>query len=229
MISREAFEFFRDHGGGVVGERALGALHLARAEAYASDQRWRFEWSDDQDADLSWCECADGRVKHHHEVLWCCLRDADGKVLESLGGIVDADRAYGRVIEAELASEAYAKIAAEEKERARIDERRAGYIRMLAHQLDREGWARVDRVLLPRVDSWNSNEGRKAMRWAYLRDSLIWAFEELRRGHALYANRGLVQAAGYAGEVLHDSITSDAFHALKNDIEDILRDKGLAR
>lgn len=41
-----------------------------------------------------------------HSVEWARLEDEDGNTLASLGGIVDADSAYRRVIEAELASEA---------------------------------------------------------------------------------------------------------------------------
>ena len=47
-----------------------------------------------------------------HEVLGCVLRDRQGNVLESLWGIVDADRAYGEEIEAQLAEEATLSIRA---------------------------------------------------------------------------------------------------------------------
>lgn len=106
MVSNNRYRFFRQHAGGTVGRNAETAYHLARAEEYAADRGWRFDWEPDQDPDLSWCACADGKVSHSHEVLICTLRDSAGKVLASLGGIVDADRNYGRVIEAELASEA---------------------------------------------------------------------------------------------------------------------------
>lgn len=110
MISREAYEFFRNINGSV-GRHAEAGLHLARAEAYASEHDWTVEWQGEDDVDLSWCECQakvrDARAsKHDHEVLCAVLKDAHGKVLGSLGNIVDADHAYTRLVEAELASEA---------------------------------------------------------------------------------------------------------------------------
>jgi hypothetical protein len=45
----------------------------------------------------------------HHEVLWCALKDEDGEILDSLGGIIDPHSGpghYWRVVQAELASDA---------------------------------------------------------------------------------------------------------------------------
>lgn len=41
-----------------------------------------------------------------HSVQWAALRDEDDNILATLGGIVDADEDYQRVVAAELASEA---------------------------------------------------------------------------------------------------------------------------
>lgn len=99
-----AYRFFFEHAGYVVGQRAQCALALARAEQHARDNDWTGDWVDDDCADLSWMSDEDQRQPH--EVLGCILRDPSGHVLGSLWGITDPDRAYMRVIEAELASEA---------------------------------------------------------------------------------------------------------------------------
>lgn len=46
--------------------------------------------------------------------------------------------------------------------------------------------------------------------------------EELAERRPLYAFRGLLQAAGYAAEVGHDVVTSDAISFLRNAIEDVI-------
>ena len=102
----EAFRFFQERSG-AVGRAALAGWDLATAEEWAREVDAEYSWEADEDPDLSWCECADGSIRHEHEVLVCVMR-VDGRVVGSVGGIVDADRAYGRVIEAELASEAKA-------------------------------------------------------------------------------------------------------------------------
>lgn len=89
--------------------RTRCAVDLTRAERYAQENEWEFEWESDwsvgshkdffgkgsayEDSEPSTCES-------------CLLRDSDGKVLETLSCIDDADSNYRRVIEAELASEA---------------------------------------------------------------------------------------------------------------------------
>jgi hypothetical protein len=75
----------------------------------ARELEWSFEWEYDHDVDLSWMSAAER--KRDHEVLGCILRGADGEVLESLWGIVDADANYRRTIQAELALEADASAA----------------------------------------------------------------------------------------------------------------------
>lgn len=108
-----AWRFFRSQAVGSVGENALSALHLVRAEAYASDAGWTFTWDDDHDPvgalgdHAYWC--ADYRARRKcggHEVLCCVLRDREGTPLASLGAIIDPSAEYSRVIEAELALEA---------------------------------------------------------------------------------------------------------------------------
>lgn len=109
--SSKAVAFFRKHAGYAVrpGEsktraKTRGAQALARAEAEAEARGWTVDWEHDPE---EW----QGDVERPFEVLTAVLRDADGQVLASLGGIGmtgnrKTDRDYGRVIEAELADEA---------------------------------------------------------------------------------------------------------------------------
>ncbi len=103
------FRFFREHGGWIVGQRALSAIGLARAEAEARNRGLTFEWSEDSDPELGdheyWCRDAERGIEHAHEALSCVAFDGD-QVVASLGSIIDPDRAYIRVVEAELAAEA---------------------------------------------------------------------------------------------------------------------------
>lgn len=122
-----AFRFFFKSAGYVVGRRANGALQLARAEAWADDNGYCFEWHSDDDADLGdheyWCAGArrdkagfdqDGdEIPSYrrstecpgHEAEYCLMRDPDGHVVQSLSGILDADGNYRRIVQAELALE----------------------------------------------------------------------------------------------------------------------------
>lgn len=95
--------FFKENAGSVVGQRALGALKLARAEKLASDRGYSVEWEHDPDPDLSWAD--DRERKSIREVLCARLVSPDGQTEESLCGIVDPGRKYARVVEAELALE----------------------------------------------------------------------------------------------------------------------------
>jgi len=109
--SSKAVDFFRKHAGYAVraGEskaraKTRGAQALARAEAEAEARGWTVEWEHDPE---EW----QGDDERPFEVLTAVLRDANGDVLASLGGIGmtgnrKTDRDYGRVIEAELAAEA---------------------------------------------------------------------------------------------------------------------------
>lgn len=111
--------FFREHSGG----SSRRGLDLARAEREASRRGWVVTWEPDNDADLSWMD--DEQRKESHEVYVAVLWDTDPSafsetwgrsrraqehVLASLGGIVDPDQKYMRVVEAELASEALARV-----------------------------------------------------------------------------------------------------------------------
>lgn len=109
MLDRKAFRFFFDQAGYVVGERALCAASLARAEAViTSSPDYRFRWEADQDADLSFM--TDRERERDHFAEGCLLERRCGACgqwehVESLWGIVDADPAYRRVVQAELAAQ----------------------------------------------------------------------------------------------------------------------------
>jgi hypothetical protein len=98
-----AYRFFFANAGYVVGQRAVCALDLARAEQYSRDNDWSTEWVNDDFPDLSWM--SEEEQRQPHEVLGCVLKDAEGNVLSSLWGITDPDSSYARVVEAELAAE----------------------------------------------------------------------------------------------------------------------------
>lgn len=111
-----AYRFFRDHAGYVVGERGKGALALAKAERWAEENGIEFIWEWDTDGDLgdheAWCGTAREDAWRYgygrtctHDVEWCRAEYND-ETVASLGGIIDADRNYRRVVEAELAREA---------------------------------------------------------------------------------------------------------------------------
>jgi hypothetical protein len=110
--------FFKDHAGYCVGRKALGALALAKAEIWAEEKEVEYRWDWDDDGDLGdhhyWCSTAieenhfhmPERSRHTHEILWCAAY-LDDACIASLSGIIDPDNTYRRVIEAELALEAY--------------------------------------------------------------------------------------------------------------------------
>lgn len=124
---RRAFQFFLKHSGYCVGQRAKGALQLARAERWAETEGYTFEWRYDADADLGdheyWCNAArrdkagydsDGnQITSYrrrpecagHEAEYCLMLDRNNHVVQSLHGILDATGDYRRVVQAELASE----------------------------------------------------------------------------------------------------------------------------
>lgn len=116
---RQAFQFFHEQAGYCVGQRAVGALALARAEAALRDAvnagTARIKWEYDPDPNTSWMdkrqrqEWIDGRT----EMLECCLQTrceccGHWQTVAALGGIhvYAGERDYLRVIEAELALEA---------------------------------------------------------------------------------------------------------------------------
>jgi hypothetical protein len=98
-----AVAFFRKNAGGVVGREDEYARELAHAEQEATARGWAVEWHDDPEG---WDSLGDIDPETVKEMLYAVLKDENGNVLTSLGSIVDPDRAYGRVVEAELALEA---------------------------------------------------------------------------------------------------------------------------
>jgi hypothetical protein len=109
---QEAYRFFRQHAGGVVGRNAVVAWQLTLAEEWAETHAVSYRWEEEEEKDLSWCDC--GQCENH-EVLYVVLEAAcpgcdQPEVLASLGNIVDSSREYGRVIEAELACEAMGQL-----------------------------------------------------------------------------------------------------------------------
>ncbi len=127
-VTLKDFKFFRDNAGYIVGERAMSAISLARAEKYSQAREWYVVWefedySDDHLGDHSyWCTKERSyealseydmheamAFEHTHDVTYAVLKDTNYEPLSSLGGIIDPGTNYARVIEAELASEAIAK------------------------------------------------------------------------------------------------------------------------
>jgi len=118
------YRFFLAHAGYSYGptERPIDgrrrcARDLAAAERLACDAGLTFEWRDD-DQPFE-CGCDDPTCASHepHRAYGCVLRDADGRVQDSLWGISfgpDVDpwgQPYARVVQAELASEYFARTA----------------------------------------------------------------------------------------------------------------------
>jgi hypothetical protein len=118
---QEDVRFFLEHSG-YVGQsgsskvkqkkqRIENAKNLARAEEYAREHGWRYDWQEEEDPDLSWL--AEGDDPADHEMMAVLLRDENGEVLASLGNIdffryghQRENREYARLVEAELAYEA---------------------------------------------------------------------------------------------------------------------------
>ena len=117
---RSAWRFFQRNAGGIVGESALTAMALARAEQTAANLGMRFVWETDHDAEASWLDqpgFEDAKAEYERGDMPCEwaraeLDDEDGSttILASLGGIFGADSNYRRIVEAELALEALATI-----------------------------------------------------------------------------------------------------------------------
>src|SRR5207245_777505 len=109
---RKRFRFFHDNSGYVLGRRAIGALALARAERVAKDllePSVSFVWEEDEPTEVS---TGKGNEYTTEPAVYCLLQ-MNGRTLASLGGITEsADyrtaRDYRRIIEAELALEAFA-------------------------------------------------------------------------------------------------------------------------
>lgn len=130
-----AYTFFKQHAGGIVGEKAKGAFLLAKAEQWAEDQNLLTGVIEDderaycycgnesceyhEDSDHTWetvvallvkpCKEYDRDDRHPH--MWRCAEDeydlscSYTEVLASLGGIMEPTSDYLRTIYAELALE----------------------------------------------------------------------------------------------------------------------------
>jgi hypothetical protein len=86
--------------------RERRARELARAEAYGTiHEGWEVEWADDLCGCIG-CDCGDDDCACStgvpHETLICVVRDTEGNMLASCGGICEPSREYRRVMEAEL-------------------------------------------------------------------------------------------------------------------------------
>jgi hypothetical protein len=128
----EAYRFHKEHAGySTPPGRAACALEYARAEIAARNLGWHTLWADDEWGPDSlgdhayWCATQrrvdagydtdgertfvySGRYECDHEITYATLYGPhDPLPLASLGGIIDADRDYRRVVGAELALEAF--------------------------------------------------------------------------------------------------------------------------
>ena len=116
MLLRDRFRFFHEHAGYVVGEAAVCALRLARAEERAERLGLRVEWEPEHEP---W----DGDCPAPPIVAFAYVPRLDDHKLSlaSLGmvGLNDWRDHYKRVVEAELFAEALATLD-EEEQRARM-------------------------------------------------------------------------------------------------------------
>jgi len=103
--SKQAIKFFYDNAGwrGGQKERRANARALAEAEEEAEERGWEVRWEEDPEG---WDTLGDIPEEDVKEILTAVLYDEEGEVIDSLGGVVNPDRRYGRVVEAELALEA---------------------------------------------------------------------------------------------------------------------------
>lgn len=99
----DAFRFFHEHAGYVVGESAVCAIALARAEQFAREHDLTYAWEPESEpwdgcVPLAPTDCLD----------WVACRDGNGEVLASVGMVATTGYSdpYRRVLEAELALEA---------------------------------------------------------------------------------------------------------------------------
>lgn len=106
-VDARAVEFFRKHAAGAVGREEETARGLAHAEQESTARGWRVQWEEDPEG---WDSLGDIDPTGVRELLVAILYDENGEVLGSLGSIVNPDRSYARVIEAELASEALSEV-----------------------------------------------------------------------------------------------------------------------
>lgn len=130
---RARYAFFR-HQGGWVGHDAELSLRLARAERYAERTGWCSRWEPDEDFDLS--DLEPGIASEVSEV-WCVStyspEHCDGSShdrrprdraypADSICGVIDPDRTYRRVVEAEMYNNAMAEAGVDREEMGMTDE-----------------------------------------------------------------------------------------------------------
>lgn len=97
---KRSYDFFRKK----MEEPAVNAIALARAEVIAEALGWEFEWKLEEEDWASFLG-PDEDIEDINEVLYVLLRDEDGEILQSLGGIADPTRDFARFMEAQLAME----------------------------------------------------------------------------------------------------------------------------
>jgi hypothetical protein len=99
MTKSEKFFYDQDSNQRNEEARVTCAVSLAKAERYALDENWRFEWSED-----------DVPCQHEPRCMgtpeYCQLWDENDNILGSLSGICGATHNYRRLVQAELAQEA---------------------------------------------------------------------------------------------------------------------------
>ena len=108
-----AIDFFKKHAGyarspgeTIAQAKKKCATDLALAEAYASQAGWTVSWEEDPEPYQTGFE-----DDVPDEVFIAVLKDEGGKVIGSLGGIGGPiSRSYTRIVEAELAMEAYIRL-----------------------------------------------------------------------------------------------------------------------
>lgn len=106
MVDRRAFQFFIDHAGGVVGERARGAIQLARAEQLLERavelEVASVEWVDDQEPyDPGDSATAEEAERYFGENTWTGPFGCIVRVLEEAGESEDGLEYLDRVSAAE--------------------------------------------------------------------------------------------------------------------------------
>jgi hypothetical protein len=122
-------KFFYDHAGYSVAQgetnaqgRRRSARELANAESWAAQWGFEFVIEPDQDADESWMdnESEEYQKEWRGQAWWCQMLDADGNVVQSLGGCY-GDSDYARVVKAELALEQLAEVELELKNKVECE------------------------------------------------------------------------------------------------------------
>lgn len=121
MARGKAEDFFYEHAGYSYDPktetpeqgRRRGAKELAKAEEWAKGHGYYFEWEQEGEPWSTFLDGTEVDIDDVSDIVWVVMRDDEGKVVQSLGGIIEghderANRRYRRVVEAELALEAMA-------------------------------------------------------------------------------------------------------------------------